>query len=347
VRKMIYSPQSLIAWTIEENAGLGRVHYYTPQTVTGGWIGYVPKVIPGLKDAVRGVNGGLILLSTQGIHVGYDYFPWQPPQPLSFSATGDSAAVTNDGKLWFAVGDEGARSLAYVQMDDLPFVSGQMTIVDTPLLDSNEPLSFAVSGDRERMYVTQTAGMTAAPLLGVNAVSGQPFTVTNQGDLHHLEWASMSDDATRLVAQDFQVRDAQFNVIGNVVVTQHNYMSIAANVSNDGRRAYVLAYERGELTAPTPQFTPRVYVFNLTNPVGANQQLPLLGYFPLAHYPTCLRAANCSLRPESVLNETGNTLFYAGDQNFIVAPVPAESALMSLTPSPRVQKQSVVTKRMR
>ena len=114
-----------------------------------------------------------------------------------------------------------------------------------------------------------------------------------------------------------------------------------------GSRAYVLAYERGELTAPTPQFTPRVYVFNLTNPVSANQQMPLIGYFTLAHYPTCLRSANCSLRPQSVLNETGNTLFYAGDQNFIVAPVPAEGSLMSLAPSPRVQKQSVVTKRMR
>jgi hypothetical protein len=75
--------------------------------------------------------------------------------------------------------------------------------------------------------------------------------------------------------------------------------------------------------------------------------MPLLGYIPLAHYPTCLRAANCSLRPQSVLNETGNTLFYAGDQNFIVVPVPAESALMSRAPSPRVQKQSVVTRRMR
>jgi hypothetical protein len=222
-----------------------------------------------------------------------------------------------------------------------------MTVVDSPLLNTNEPLSFAVSGDRERMYVAQTAGATTATLLGVNAVAGQPFAVPNQGNFHQLEWASMSDDASRLVAQDFQVRNAQFNVIGNVVVTQNNYMSIAANVSTDGRRAYVLAYERGELTAPTPQFTPRVYVFNLTNPVSANQQMPLIGYFTLAHYPTCLRSANCSLRPQSVLNETGNTLFYAGDQNFIVAPVPAEGSLMSLAPSPRVQKQSVVTKRMR
>ena len=356
VRKILYDSQRLYIHLVDENNGLGRLHLYVADNnYASGWNTGTPKSVPGLKDAARGVDSRyLYVLSTEGISVwdkqtsGNLGFPWLPTAPLHFPTFGDSMAMTNDGKLWFAVGDAANRGLAWVNTSDVPWINGQPTRVDSPLLALGDGPSFAIARNRERLYISQSSGATPAPpLLALNAVDNELFTVPNQGSFNFLANASMSDDAGRLIGQDFQVRDAQFNVIGNVNVSENGLISVAANVSTDGSRAYVLAYQASDLTASTPQFTPRVYVFNLTNPVAANQQMPRLGYFTLAHYPTCLRAANCSLRPQCVINEVGDTLFYAGDQNLLVVPIPAESALQSRAPVPGVQKQRIVTKRMR
>ncbi len=349
VSRMYVDQFGLGAALVDENNGLGLLHIINATTVTGNWVGGQPQVIAGLEDVIFGQDTRYIL-SADGVFTGtYNAgFGWKPSEGLHFPPTGGAGAVTNDRKLWLGVGDAAHPRLAYVQMYDYySSPNGPPTIIDSPLLDLRDGPSFAASRNGERLFISQSSS-SGPQLLSLNAADGQLFALPNQGGLNSLSAVSMSDDAGRLVAQDFLVRDAQFSVIGHLNVTQHNFMSVAVNVTSDGKRAYVLAYERGELTAPTPQFTPRVYVFDLSSGMGAGQQMPLIGYFTLAHYPTCLRTANCSLRPQSVLAEAQNTLFYAGDQRFIVAPIPPESSLQSRLPPGGVQKQNApVIKRMK
>jgi hypothetical protein len=343
-RKLLQESQGQSLWLVDENNGLGLLRSYYATTLTGSWFAATQYVVPGLRDVMRGVDGRLYILSTQGLHTwdsGNVSFPQGFTEPLYLPSYGNAMSMTNDGRLWFAIGSASNRGLG-----SLPAYWGQMARVQSPLLAPTDGPSFAVSRNGERLYLSQSNAPGGPPLLALDAAAGPVYTAPNQG-LTHLEWASMSDDAGRLIAQDFQVRDAQLNVIGHVNVTQNNYMSVAANVSTDGSRAYVLAYERGELTAPSPQALPRVYVFDLTTAGSAGQQMPLLGYFTFADYPTCLRGADCSLRPESALNEVGNTLFYAGNRNLVIVPVPAENALLSAQPPAGKLERGIVTKRMR
>jgi hypothetical protein len=139
------------------------------------------------------------------------------------------------------------------------------------------------------------------------------------------------------------VRDLAFNLIGHVALnpaTEDNFFGVAKAVSPDGTRAYVLAYEENELVVPTPQFTPRVYVFDLTTPGLPDQRMPLLGYFAVADYPTCLRFSDCSLSPATTISMDGNTLFFAGSRNLLIVPIPDEGTLIPASVPAPAQKRT-------
>jgi hypothetical protein len=105
----------------------------------------------------------------------------------------------------------------------------------------------------------------------------------------------------------------------------------------------MLAYESNEMTTVTPQMLPRVYVFDISNPVAAGQRMPLLGYFTLPDYPTCRIFAPC-LRPGITLAPDGNTLFIAGSAKLLVVPVPGENTLTAANKIRPVVSGAIVTK---
>ncbi len=344
VARVLYDQERGRLHVVDENDGLGRLLTHTREL--GTWQQWPAVLVPGLRDAMFEIDRRFIRTTgTDGMRVfdansmQYPSAAFEPEGGLVLSGNGGTLGMINDGSLWFTQDSGAVAYLDYPLGNTVPNASG--------LLDPTARPWFASSGDGERLYISQSTSPTASsPLLWLNASDGALQVVPNQSEDGYLVEPSMSDDASRLVAGGFRVRDAEFNLIGHVNVTQHNFTAVTANVSADGRRAYVLAYEQGEFTAPTPLTTPRVYVFDLTNPVSPDQQMPLLGYFPLADYPTCLRAADCNIRPSSTLSADGGTLFYGGRENLIVAPIPAEGTLLARR-GPVFSKRSVVTKRMK
>jgi len=168
--------------------------------------------------------------------------------------------------------------------------------------------------------------------------------VPNAGAANNLRDASINLDGSRLIGTQFDVRNLAYQNIGNVEVAHQNFISVASTVNSAGTRAYVLAYEQGDLSRTTPLFLPRVYVFNLTTAQAAGVRMPMLGYFTIADYPTCRNAQQCSIRPRAVLAADGNTLFFAGDARLVVTPIPAENALVSSAGAPVLSKSQAVMK---
>ncbi len=151
----------------------------------------------------------------------------------------------------------------------------------------------------------------------------------NQGNDNNLRDAAINMDGSRVIGPRFDVRDLQYNNIGSVEPAHQNYIAVASAVNTAGTRAYALAYDSTDLTNAAAHSLPRVYVFDTSTPGAADARMPMVGYFTVAHYPTCRVAAQCSLRPRVALSPDGNTLFFAGDQQLLVVPVPAENTLTS------------------
>jgi hypothetical protein len=153
----------------------------------------------------------------------------------------------------------------------------------------------------------------------------------------------VSEDGSRLVTESWRIRNAQFAPIGHVGVTTDDYITVSAVVSPDGRRAYVLAYEGYEITRPAPLFTPRVYVFDISSPQGPDVQMPVLGYFSVPDYPTCLSQTGCFRYPKAAISGDGGTLAFAGDQSILVIPIPAEHTLTNGAAPPQLRKRALRT----
>lgn len=305
--------------------------------ILNSWEQWPMIQIPSMTDATLNMDGAQIWATTS---VGTMYVidpdtgnesSFSIPRGLGPVTTGRNLVFTNDRRLWVGLGQTVApRTLAY--RDGL---SGEFTDVTAPFVNFYGGPWFHVSRNGERLVISQADNMTPAPpLLYLDAADGElkvaPFT-QETGDTYAMH-ASMSDDASRMVLNNFRVRDRDFTQIGviNVVqATDDNFLGLhgAAVVSPDGTRAYVIAYEANEFVEPTPQFLPRVYVFDISTPGSPAQRMPLLGYFELNDYPTCLRFDRCDVNPVATISPDGNTLFYAGSERLLIAPIPAEGSL--------------------
>src|SRR6185312_13167584 len=104
-----------------------------------------------------------------------------------------------------------------------------------------------------------------------------------------------------------------------------------------GSRVYVLAY-RADAYANESTIHPRVFVFDAQQ---AHPDLTSLGYFDIADYAACAPSSNGSVACPtgstiaSAISLDGRTLFFAGNENLVVAPVPADSALVPVMFTPR------------
>ena len=98
-------------------------------------------------------------------------------------------------------------------------------------------------------------------------------------------------------------------------------------LSPDGNRAYVIAYLQGvffeNADNSPPSALPRVYVFDTSKRGITSADLPVLGYFDIAGYPTCRSTAyECVRRSQGVVSPDGKTLFLSGSKNMVIAPIP-------------------------
>jgi hypothetical protein len=245
--------------------------------------------------------------------------------------------VTLDGRVWLAnsdnVGCAGSPVWGHPgSYDPVAHVFERYVFASDPLLMPPVPNGpdFVMSRNGERLIMRQnTTSHTGPAYMDVSDSIFRPTTRNTP------EWgisASSSDDGTRVLLDAFLLWNEHFETIGQVVIPDYEpgitAVRVASVISPDGTRAYVLTYRDNEISFPPPTpARPRVWVIDTSTDVGANP-LPLLGYFELPDYPSCLgNTQACGLFIPAAISMDGKTLFFAGSERLIVMPVPDEGTL--------------------
>lgn len=247
---------------------------------------------------------------------------------------------TNDGRSWMTLGS-GWNNLAYFDHR-----SKTIQILNPAISTSFYSGPWMISSrDGERMIVVQSAAISPQPpMLYMDATDG--VLHENPTNLTFAFGLSLSDTGDRLALDGYEVRDAAFGVIGRLATPESNYSPMGSLVSPDGNRTYVLAYPYESTYQADPVKKPRIYVFDSSVAPVNSLYLPVLGYFDLQHYPSChvsISDDGCSVRMAPAPD--GNTLFIVGNQNFIVAPIPALTPVATAASSSnRMTAQSLATK---
>lgn len=225
-------------------------------------------------------------------------------------------AITNDGRAYFNGGIRDGHSLTYFDLVTRTFGG-----VDGPAGGSGSGW-FSVAGDGSRLNVVQTASVSPAPS-ALYLDSSDAILKPNPVDIKFWYEAAQSLRGERFVEGTYTVWDRDFNTIGKLGTPDQGYFGRTPVLSPDGKRTYVLAYP------PLGQWSdaagkPRVYVYDSSARLVTSTELPLLGYFELADFPTCsISAYECDTRAQGAISPDGKTLFFIGDSKLVVAPIPA------------------------
>lgn len=235
-----------------------------------------------------------------------------------FTALGFGLATTNDGRTWLDLerSNPPFSDLAYATLDTLT-----ATVVQPPGIATDFYLGpwFAGSRDGERLLIVQSSAITPQPpMLYLDAADS--VVHVNPAGLTFSYRFSFSEAGDRVVFDAAALRDGSFNLLGQLVIpSTDGYYPLDALISPDGSRIYALSYPSSSSGSNPP--SPRIYVFDATV-VQAN--LPILGYFTIADYPACstlVSSPSCSnYNHASTISIDGQTLYYAGQQSFVVVP---------------------------
>jgi hypothetical protein len=308
--------------------------------------------VPAILDVGIGPDGGsLVVTATPRTLRLVDPVSFVPtltqdvPAGLArnFAYLSNGISTTNNGWSWLTFGEGSWGDFGY-------FDHRTGTVErrpEQPTLSTsfyNGPWT-AISRDGERMWVPQAAGLTPSPpLLYLDATT--PLLKVNPIGLTYTYDMQLSEDGSRVFLEAAEVRDQAFGLIGRTPLpTESPYFGIASAISPDGTRAYVLAYNNNGISQLNPAIMPRIFVFDSTAASATSVDLPLLGGFDLQHYPTCPYTnprPDCALTVRSTISPDGATLFFAGSEYAIIAPIPAN--LRTAAPS-RAQATSVAPRR--
>jgi hypothetical protein len=225
------------------------------------------------------------------------------------------SVMRNDGKLLFAgfTGEGSGGGMPYFDVSTRSFGS----------IGGSYGFGWAVaSGDGSHINIVQRADLSPQPpmvtLDGTDSVA-KPSKV----GLTFWYEAAQSLRGERFAEGTYTVWDRDFNIIGKVALPDQNYFGRTPLFSPDGTRLYVLAYSINDLN-PSSTVMPRVYIFDSSTRMVTTTNLPLLGSFDLADYPTCHNGSyGCNTRALGAISPDGKTLFFVGDAKLVVAPVPA------------------------
>lgn len=281
----------------------------------------------GLSEIALSPDASTLVVSTVG---GTLYLV----DPLAFSITGSYAAgrpiktslntghglsVTNDGKVWMAVGEFNWGDMVYFDLRTRTFGTPQFGTL-MPAFDGGP--WFEVSRNGERLVAVQTAGSSSlTPELYMDASLG--VWKQNPIGLDFFYWSQSGLDETgsRFLHGGVTVYDAAFVTVGRVKLPSQYFLTSAV-LSPDGRRVYAVAVGADW---PNSSTTTRLYVLDSSVAPGTVAELPVLGHADLADDPTCndmSYGVNC-LHPMMNISADGKTLFLAGREKFIALPVPA------------------------
>lgn len=230
-------------------------------------------------------------------------------------------AMTNNGKAYFQ-GSTWANGMAYFDLTTRTFGATTSTNVG---FDFYSGPWYSVSGDGERLVIVQSASISPTPpMLYMNSSDESPKA--NPAGLTFWYEAAQSLHGERFADGTTKVWDRDFNLVGNADLPDTAYFGRTPVFSPDGTRLYVLAYNSNVFNGSADK--PRVYVFDTSTRLVTTTSLPVLGYFELTDYPTCTTSAyECNTRALGTISPDGSTLFFIGDTNLVVAPIPALRAV--------------------
>jgi len=228
--------------------------------------------------------------------------------------------VTNDGLIWYRAPD--IINDQFIGHYD-PRTGARDTIrvflTTRPLIHVNRDGELLTVGDNQFGGTLHSSDLEA----GVTEIAGYPIkSASDDGDRILVNWNLFAPNLGQLGNVDTTVYDAD-----------NSRSVLQAVVSPDGRRVYVLSYDRQDYfnesdPLPPPVSTPRIHVLDATFDVQQPQgHLPILGSFAIDDFPTCRNADQCGLFTVATISPDGKTLFFAGNQNLVVVPIPDESTL--------------------
>jgi hypothetical protein len=321
------------------NRGAGALERFTAGAA--GW-NTDALAVPGLKTIGLLQDGSPVLSVFPGTVRILDRTTLVDQRSVDLTCTGldnlsdGGLPVTLDGRLWLATSTFSicgqATPITYGVLGSLDPVSLQFQVEPIP----NDPLLFMpYFFDGPDFVMSRNGERLVMPQNPVGTWADSVLRASSKGVLQGVNFArgTISDDGNRLLVNVDRLLDASFTTIGRVVIPDYSLpastaFAAAAVVSPDGNRAYVLTYRSNDLNQPSTPYLPRVYVIDTSTAVG-DTALPVLGFFELADYPSCISAATlCDVSPPAAISLDGNTLYFGGSSLLVVAPVPA-----ALTPA--------------
>ncbi|WP_432731582.1 hypothetical protein [Variovorax sp. W6] len=287
--------------------------------------------IPGLRDIALAPDSSVLAATDASNHVHLiDLATFSVKSShLSTFGVGDegnvtegSLAITKDGKLWMPTGGTTWHGLGFFDLKTLKFSE------PLPSCCHGGPF-LAVSRDGARLMVAPSASISPAPaMLYMDAEDGI-FRTNPIGLTFFYYLTSVSDNGNRFLMGGDAVYDKAFGTVGRL--PQPSTGIRAAQLSADGRRAYVLEYA----VEPGSSALPIVRAFDTSMKAGTQLTLPEIGSFTLPEVPGCQSASypdyEC-YRPRTRVTPDGKNLLILGSKKLVVAPIPL--ALRSFRPAP-------------
>lgn len=318
----------------------------------GNWVADSPSIAA--VDNVGVLLDGNVIVSTQpgGLTI-LDRDTMNPTFTLDLGCTGfhfrsENMPVTLDGRVWLSQarinGPDCSGSPLWGEVGFFDPASQIFQLFEAP----NQPWfagsrfangpSFIMSRNGERLVMHQESNQNFPPLVYLDASESvlRPGPADGDIDRFNFQTASLSDDGSRILFEKDRLVNEQFAAIGRVSIPAYASpfvdpaLPAAAVLSPDGSRAYVLTYPGSFLAqVPTPATPlPRVWVLDTSGDVG-DAPVPVLGYFELADYPSCLHGVDngCDYKARAAISLYGHTLFIVGDERLVVTPIPPEGTL--------------------
>lgn len=307
--------------------------------LSGATVSVTSRPIPGIENiglpldrsVLYAVNaGGSLLdlnkatLETTRVRALGDQ-PYHTIRPLPLT-------ITADNTMWLAMGPpEGQWSNTLLTYDLLNSEPKTMTPPPAGFSFYSGPWS-AVSGNGRRLFMTQSATSSGAPMLQWDQADATlkvlPFSNDSQAYFYDLSGDRLGE---RWLFDDLRVRNFAREVQGELQMPE-NWLAVGRVISRDGKRAYIFSLHSssiGSTSEPDPiEYFPRVYTFDTSSAAPAGTGLPLLGHIELTDYAGC-RAYQLEQHcfPFVVgftITDDERTLLAVGDRRFIVIPIPPE-----------------------
>jgi len=298
----------LLVAIVHPNQGTGSTELdrYSYASGTGSWSSASSTLLPGIGAMALTADGGKLLVGTQDPTTSFDSnineldpttLVTELITPVLNFGPPTHIAVVNDGRAILTGGSNALEPImSYTELR--PQVVPLDPHVNGPTYVYNGVV--AASGDGSTAAITD--GLEGA-VMQWNA-STELLSVAQPAGIYY--WASLSRDGSRKLLGGgegaAQLYDATLNAIGILPST-----TLVGVLAPSGRRAY------------TYDINGSVRVFDLTTPLSGQAMLPEI-------LPAITQSASPSTNQNSplkmVISPDGGTVFIAGDQQIIVAPVP-------------------------